>query len=96
MFHYNRELLLENCGIDSYGCFTLVVGARESKITRLILDGNPIGEVGARMLMSLSYTCPSRDVFISMCRCDVSTKAIGILSAADPYGFYDLNLAVGM
>jgi hypothetical protein len=48
------------------------VGVRECRsIELLILDGNPIGEGGGRMLMTIPVTCGSR-IRISCKNCDVT------------------------
>ena len=69
-----RELNIANNGIDSLGCFTICVGAREnSTLHRINLDGNPIGELGGRLLMKLAASDGHRLNF-SAKNCDLTVK----------------------
>ena len=55
------EIHLKNNMIDPVGCFTICVGARETTSLRILnLDGNPIGEAGARALMTIPLVCGAR------------------------------------
>ena len=57
--------------IDPKGAFVLCVGVRESRITQFKIDGNPIGEIGAKSIISLSITKGKRIVDISSNACDI-------------------------
>lgn len=65
---------LANNGIDAIGSFTLFVGLRQNKsVSSLIVDGNPIGEQGARMLMKVAANDGQR-LEISAKNCDFAVK----------------------
>jgi hypothetical protein len=69
-----RTLKVGNNGIDAIGCFTLLVGLREnSSLRELSLDGNPIGEQGARILMKL-VACEGHRLKISSKNCDFNVR----------------------
>lgn len=58
-------------------CFAICVGIREGKSVRYLnIDGNPIGEAGARILMRLPTSCGSRVTFTAR-NCDLSMKQNG-------------------
>jgi hypothetical protein len=63
-----------NNGIDTIGCFTLLVGIREnSSLRELNIDGNPIGQQGARILMKTAAYEGYR-LKISAKNCDINIK----------------------
>lgn len=65
-----KTLNIANNGIDAIGCFTLFVGLRENDgLSELILDGNPIGEQGARVMMKVATEQGDR-LQISAKNCD--------------------------
>lgn len=59
--HSLKTLLLSNNGIPSSACCTICVGIERNRIIEHVnLDGNPIGEEGAKLLMQLPYSCGKR------------------------------------
>ena len=88
------ELHIQNNLIDPVGCFTICVGARETSALRFLnLDGNPVGEAGARALMTIPLVCGARLTF-SAKECDFQTKTSKIiLNRREPVGRYELNMA---
>jgi NLR family CARD domain-containing protein 3 len=59
--HSLKTLLLSNNAIPSSACCTICVGIeRNQSLEHVNLDGNPIGEEGAKMLMQLPYSCGKR------------------------------------
>lgn len=89
-----EELILSNNSIDAVGCFTLVVGVRESPSLKFIdLDGNPIGQQGGRMLIKLAK-CHGTKVTFSANNCDVTVKSSEVVFKIDePSGSYELDLS---
>jgi hypothetical protein len=72
-----EELLISNNSIDSMACFAICVGIREGRSVRYLnIDGNPIGDAGARVLMRLPASCGSRLTFTAR-NCDLSMKQSG-------------------
>jgi len=56
-----KTLIVANNNIDATACFTICVGAIENmSLTKLNLNGNPIGEQGARALMLVPMTVGDR------------------------------------
>lgn len=56
-----KTLLLSNNAINSTACCTICVGVeRNHTLEYLNIDGNPIGDDGAKMLMQIPYTCGKR------------------------------------
>lgn len=56
-----RTLLLSNNNINATACFTICVGIEENYSLEYVnLDSNPIGHVGAKILMQLPVTSGSR------------------------------------
>lgn len=88
-----KKLIIKNNMIDPVACFTICVGAREtSSLKYLDLDGNPIGEAGARALMTIPLICGGRLDF-SAKGCDLTLKSNQIiLNRRDPVGRYELNM----
>jgi hypothetical protein len=69
-----EELLISNNSIDGAACFAICVGVREGKSIRYLnIDGNPIGEAGARILMSLPVSCGA-GIVISARNCDLTMR----------------------
>jgi hypothetical protein len=68
-------LNIANNGIDTIGCFTLFVGLKENKsLCEINIDGNPIGEQGARILMK-TVAFEGHRLTISAKNCDISIKS---------------------
>jgi Ran GTPase-activating protein (RanGAP) involved in mRNA processing and transport len=56
-----KTLLLSNNALPSSACCAICVGIeRNHHLESVNLDGNPIGEEGAKMFMQLPYTCGNR------------------------------------
>jgi hypothetical protein len=87
--------VIANNSIDAIGCFTIVVGAREHPCLKLIdLDGNPIGEQGARMLMKLAKYHGHRIKFTAF-RCDAMIQSSDVIfKTNEPIGRYELDLSI--
>jgi Ran GTPase-activating protein (RanGAP) involved in mRNA processing and transport len=59
--HSLKTCNVSNNNIDATACFTICVGVIENMaLTRLLLNGNPIGEQGARALMLVPMTVGDR------------------------------------
>jgi Ran GTPase-activating protein (RanGAP) involved in mRNA processing and transport len=70
-----KVLNIANNGIDTIGCFTLFVGLRENKsLSEINIDGNPIGEQGARILMK-TVAYEGHRLKISANNCDFNIKS---------------------
>ena len=91
--HSLKHLLLASNGLDATACFTLSIGARENKsLKSLVLDGNPIGEQGGRIIMALVL---SRGELLSVSanNCDLSIKCSHVVfNKKNPVGLYELNM----
>ena len=69
-----QELIVSSNNLEGSAAFAICVGARESKNLRYLnLDGNPIGEAGARILMTLPVS-RGTDLRFSARDCDVTIK----------------------
>lgn len=78
-----ESINLANNGIDAIGTFTLLVGLRENQsVRRLVIDGNPIGEQGARMLMKLAASDGHR-LDVSAKNCDFAIQCNDIKFRVD-------------
>eukprot|EP01038_Epipyxis_sp_PR26KG_P009185 gene9185-12389_t len=89
-----KFLNIAHNGIDAAGCFTLLVGIRENKsIQTFIIDGNPMGEEGARMLVRLAKSDGSR-LKISAKVCDFTVKSNSVKNLNAPGGEHRLNLSL--
>lgn len=61
---------MANNGIDEFGCFTLMAGLRENTSLRnLVLDGNPLGVQGGRILIKVATLLGHR-LTMSAMNCD--------------------------
>ena len=89
-----QVLNLQNNNITSSGCFTICVGIEENTSLRSVcFDGNPIGELGAKVLMQLPCICGTR-VSVSAARCNLTIKyeKDHLININDPAAEYDLSL----
>ena len=69
-----KELLIANNGIGPAACVCICVGLRECRSLKYLnLDGNVLGEFGARALVALPLS-RSDHVVVSYKRCDVVLK----------------------
>ena len=88
-----EELIVSSNNLEGTAIFAICVGARESKsLTYLNIDGNPIGEAGARILMTLPLT-RGNTLRFSAKNCDVTIKhANCVYNSTIPNGDYRLDL----
>lgn len=70
-----RTLNVAHNGIGPDACLVLCVGVRESNVTSLVIDGNPIGELGGRMLMTLPLMRNRDGVLFSCIACSIAEKS---------------------
>jgi hypothetical protein len=92
--HTLKTLLLDNNNIDATACFIICVAIQFNySITRLSIDGNPIGEIGAKALMNIPATVGAR-VNLSANNCNVMfrSKENSWFDEEDPCGTYTLNM----
>lgn len=79
-----KTLLLSNNAIPASGCCAICVGIeRNLSLEYVNLDGNPIGEEGAKMLMQLPYTCGKRVKISALKYANVvtlSSTSVGVTS----------------
>lgn len=68
-----KQLHIANCNIGPEACFAICVACKENLVRVLNLDGNPIGEMGAKMVMSLAISSGGR-VNCSSKGCDLTLK----------------------
>ena len=69
-----HTLAINNNGIDAAGCICICAGVIENySIKHLYIDGNPIGQQGAKALMMVPMAVGSR-VKISGNRCNIALK----------------------
>lgn len=89
-----EELIISSNNLEGTAIFAICVGARENKsLTYLNLDGNPIGEAGARILMTLPLT-RGNTLRFSAKNCDVTMKhAKCAYNSCSPSGNYRLDLS---
>jgi Ran GTPase-activating protein (RanGAP) involved in mRNA processing and transport len=68
------SLNLAYCSIDAMGCITICSGIIENiSLSKIILDGNPIGEQGGKALL-LTTIFSINQVTISALKCNISLK----------------------
>lgn len=89
-----EELLVSSNNLEGTATFAICVGARESKSLKYLnIDGNPIGEAGARILMTLPVSRGNTLKF-SARDCDVAIKYPNCLyNSTAPAGDYRLDLS---
>ena len=67
-----KALLVASNSIESIGCVAICAGVLENDgLTKIVLDGNPIGEEGAKALMVCDLI--SGMILISSCPCSISS-----------------------
>ena len=88
-----RTLLIAHNSLDSTACFTICAGVLENLALRKVcLDGNPIGERGAKALMLIPVVAGFR-VEVSVNNCDISLKDDRcFFDPGEPCGSYTLHL----
>jgi hypothetical protein len=78
-----KTLLISNNNIDARACFTICAAVQENfSIRRVSMDGNPIGEGGAKALMILPTAVGTR-VTVSANNCNTNIR--------DPLFWFDQN-----
>jgi Ca2+-binding EF-hand superfamily protein len=89
-----EELIVSSNNLEGTAIFAICVGARENKsLTYLNIDGNPIGEAGARILMTLPVT-RGNSLKFSARDCDVKIKHTKCAYNSNaPAGVYRLDLS---
>ena len=61
----SQSLLVAHNSLDSIACTTICAGVLENEgLVKLVLDGNPIGEEGAKTLMVCASTVISLDEYL--------------------------------
>ena len=96
---YNKTLetiLIANNNIDAVACFTICVGVISNHhLKKIVFDGNPIAEQGARALMLIPMHAGGR-VAISAAKCNITMKDPRCwFDFQNPIKHYDLNLDDG-
>jgi Ca2+-binding EF-hand superfamily protein len=88
-----ETLLLMNNNLNFSACFTLCVAVEEHhSLKRLQLDGNPIGEGGGRILMTIPSTVGGR-VKVSANGCNILIKdQESKFDLTSPDGVYELTM----
>jgi Ran GTPase-activating protein (RanGAP) involved in mRNA processing and transport len=92
--HTLHTLLIQNNNLTSSACFSICVGIEENFSLREVnLDGNPIGEFGAKILTQLPIVCGER-VKVSAARCNLSLKypKDSVFNFESPSALYVLHL----
>lgn len=89
-----KTLLISNNNIDSRACFTICAAVQENfSIRRVSLDGNPIGEGGARAVMVLPTVVGTR-VAVSANNCNTNMRDANFwFDYGAPCREYELNLS---
>jgi hypothetical protein len=89
-----RRLLICNNGISAAACFTICIGVQENLALELLaVDGNPIGEAGAKALMLIPTSCGGR-VSISAKNCNTQVKdPLCWFNFSQPCQKYELDLS---
>lgn len=80
-------LIISNCGIDALACICICAGLLENiNMKKLIIDGNPIGEEGARTVMLLPAIIGEK-IEMSVRNCKLTGK--------DPKCWFNGSLLLG-
>jgi Ca2+-binding EF-hand superfamily protein len=89
-----ERLLLMNNNLNFSACFTLCVAVEENhSLKRLQLDGNPIGEGGGRILMTIPSSVGGR-VKVSANGCNILIKdQTSKFDITSPDGVYELTMS---
>jgi len=88
-----KELHVASNNITAEVCFALCVGAKDSVLDYLNIDNNPIGGLGAQMLMSLAIA-KRDDMTFSAMGSDLTAKSEAhVVNINDPVGSYELTLS---
>lgn len=89
-----QVLNLQSNNLNSSACFTICVAIEwNTSLRSVCFDGNPIGQLGAKVLMQLPQICGSR-VKVSAARCNISIKyeKDDMVNMENPSNIYDLKL----
>jgi Ran GTPase-activating protein (RanGAP) involved in mRNA processing and transport len=88
-----QTLLINHNNLTSAACFTICVGIEENySLKRVNMDGNPIGEAGAKSLTQIPVAVGGRvKVSASGCNLEVKYDKDRLFNPYDPCGSYALN-----
>jgi len=94
--HALETLIIANNAIDAIACFTICVGIISNlTLKKVVFDGNPIAEQGARALMLVPMHAGGR-VELSAAKCNVTMKDPRCwFDFTAPCRSYDLDLSDG-
>jgi hypothetical protein len=94
--HSLETLIIANNAIDAIACFTICVGIIHNfTLKKVVFDGNPIAEQGARALMLVPMHAGAR-VEISAAKCNVTMRDPRCwFDFTNPCRTYNLNLEDG-
>jgi Ran GTPase-activating protein (RanGAP) involved in mRNA processing and transport len=94
--HALETLIIANNAIDAIACFTICVGIISNlTLKKVVFDGNPIAEQGARALMLVPMHAGGR-VELSAAKCNVTMKDPRCwFDFTAPCRAYDLDLSDG-
>ena len=89
-----QTLLLANNNIDSASCFIICTAIQQNyTLSRLGMDGNPIGVLGAKSLMHIPTTVGSRLALTAeKCNVLIRSEENNWFDEEDPCGSYDLDM----
>jgi len=76
--------------IDSVGCFALCVGMKHnSTVSRLVIDGNNVGEQGSQIIAQTAASSIVENLIISTVNCDFKAASVSskfnLLGIVPPY-----------
>jgi len=92
--HSLQTLLLANNSIDATSCFVICAAIQLNySLTHLCMDGNPIGEIGAKSLMNIPASLGSR-LTLTADKCNVNLRSLdhNWFDEEDPCGTYHLDM----
>jgi hypothetical protein len=89
-----QTLLLANNSIDATSCFIICAAIQQNfSLTHLCMDGNPVGEIGAKSLMNIPCALGSR-LTLTADKCNVMFRSQenNWFDEEDPCGKYSLDM----
>lgn len=92
--HTLQTLLLANNNIDAASCFVICAAIQMNySLTYLCMDGNPVGEIGAKSLMNIPASLGSR-LTLTAVKCNVNFRSSDCnwFDEEDPCGTYTLDM----
>lgn len=88
-----KELYIASNNINAEACFAICVGCKDSVVEHLNIDNNPIGGLGAQMLMSLAIA-KREELTFSAIGSDLTAKTdVHVIDINDPVGSYEVTLS---